>query len=174
MRWLFIIGGSLAGLVAVVLIAGYALPVKHVTSRSAELEASPARVWETITDVAAMPQWRSGLRSAEIVGETSAGPIWREISGDGTITYETTESVHQRRLVTRIADKALPFGGSWTYELHPTPTGTRLTIREDGEVYNPIFRFVSRFVVGHEATLGKYLAALESRVAAAQTPLPTR
>jgi hypothetical protein len=33
-----------------------------------------------------------------------------------------------------------------------------LRITEDGEVYNPVFRFVSRFVMGHTATMDKYLA----------------
>jgi hypothetical protein len=57
-----------------------------------------------------------------------------------------------------IADSTLPFGGKWTYELTPSGTGTMLRITEDGEVYNPVFRFVSRFVMGHTATMDKYLA----------------
>jgi len=169
MRWLLIIGGSLAALIVLVLIAGYSLPVQHVAARSVELRAPPQRVWQTITDVESMPQWRSGLKSVDIVGQTSAGPKWREVSGDGTITFETIESAPQRRLVTTIADKSLPFGGSWTYDLEPSATGTRLTIREDGEVYNPVFRLASRFIMGHHATIDKYLASLQTRLA---TSLP--
>lgn len=165
MRWLLIIGGSLAALVVIVLVVGYSLPVSHVASRTVEIAAPPERVWQTITDVSSMPQWRSGLKSAEVVRQTSAGPVWREVSGDGTITFETIESVPQRRLVTRIADKSLPFGGSWTYELEPSVSGTRLAIREDGEVYNPVFRLASRFVMGHHATIDKYLASLRARLA---------
>jgi hypothetical protein len=37
-----------------------------------------------------------------------------------------------------------------------------VTIREDGEVYNPVFRFASRFIIGHDATTRKYIAALEA------------
>jgi hypothetical protein len=33
-------------------------------------------------------------------------------------------------------------------------------ITENGEVYNPIFRFVSRFIMGHTATLDAYLKSL--------------
>jgi hypothetical protein len=33
-------------------------------------------------------------------------------------------------------------------------------ITEDGEVYNPIFRFMSRFVFGHTHTMDAYLRAL--------------
>ena len=33
-------------------------------------------------------------------------------------------------------------------------------ITENGEVYNPLFRFMSRFVFGHTATIDKYLEDL--------------
>jgi hypothetical protein len=32
-----------------------------------------------------------------------------------------------------------------------------------GEVYNPVFRFVSRYVMGHSATIDKYLEAVATR-----------
>jgi hypothetical protein len=63
----------------------------------------------------------------------------------------------------RIADKDLPYGGQWTYELEPQGLQTALRITEDGEIYNPVFRFVSRFVMGHTATIDNYLRALASR-----------
>lgn len=162
MRWVMIIGGTIAGLVALVVAAGYALPAKHVASLSVELDAPLERVWETITDVTSFPRWRNDVKSVEIVQQTPVGPAWRERSSGGTITYETVESVPQRRLISRISDRSLPFGGTWTFDLTPTPRGTRVTIREDGEVYNPIFRFASRFVLGHDATIKKYIADLEA------------
>jgi hypothetical protein len=76
--------------------------------------------------------------------------------------------VPDRMLVGRIANTDLPFGGAWTYELTPAGEGlTTLRITEDGEVYNPIFRFVSRFVMGHEATMKQYLGAVGTRFAEA-------
>jgi hypothetical protein len=62
--------------------------------------------------------------------------------------------------MVRIADPDLPFGGTWTYRLTPKGSGTRLAITEHGEVYNPLFRFVSRFVFGHTATVDRFIAAL--------------
>ncbi|HUD13497.1 MAG TPA: hypothetical protein VMQ56_07565, partial [Terracidiphilus sp.] len=56
------------------------------------------------------------------------------------------------------------YGGSWSFVLEPANGGTRLTITEDGEVYNPVFRFVSRFVMGQTATQDAYLRALEKAV----------
>jgi hypothetical protein len=91
-------------------------------------------------------------------------PRWRERDRHGTITYEVTESVPPGRLVTRIADDGLPFGGTWTYQVTPDAGGSTLTVTEDGVVRNPVFRFVSRFVTGHTATIDAYLTALAARL----------
>jgi hypothetical protein len=71
--------------------------------------------------------------------------------------------------VLQIANPALPFGGTWTYEVRPTPHGSTLTITEDGEIYNPLFRVMARFVFGYEGTMAAYLAAAEARLAATQS-----
>ena len=93
--------------------------------------------------------------------------MWRESDQHGQkITFEAMESIPPRRLVTRIADGNLPFGGSWTYESAPSGEGCSVTSTEEGEVYNPIYRFVSRFVLGHTATLEAYLKALNNELAA--------
>ncbi|MEO8579641.1 MAG: hypothetical protein ABI469_05290, partial [Gemmatimonadales bacterium] len=81
----------------------------------------------------------------------------REVGSNGSILYEIQDAVPNQRLVTKIADPSLPFGGTWTYELSPRGDSTTLRITEDGEVYNPVFRFLSRFFMGHTATMNKYL-----------------
>jgi len=40
-----------------------------------------------------------------------------------------------------------------------------VAITEDGEVYNPFFRFMSRFVFGHAATLDEFVKNLDTRAA---------
>ena len=84
-------------------------------------------------------------------------PRWVEHGSNGDIAFESVERDPPRRLVTRIADRSLPFGGTWTYELTPAGSGTRLRITEHGEVFNPVFRFMSRFVFGHTATIDRFL-----------------
>ena len=160
MRWLLLAAAVLAALVIVVVATGFMLPVAHRATRGARLPASAHDVFALITDVAGYPRWRSGLSRVEIVatGADGAPARFREHSSDGAILYEVVERVPDRRMVTRIADAGLPFGGRWTYELTPDGDGTRLTITEDGEVYNPVFRFVSRFVMGHTASIDRYLA----------------
>ena len=65
-------------------------------------------------------------------------------------------------LVTRVVPNRA-FGGTWTYRLVPSGPGTDLTITEDGEVYNVIFRFMSRFVFGHYATMDAFIRDLQAK-----------
>lgn len=131
MKLVLIVLGSLVALVVLIVVIGALLPKAHTASRSALVAKSPAAVYAFAHQRAA-----------------------------GDKTYEIVEDQPPRRLVTRIADKTLPYGGSWTIDLSPEGSGTRITITENGEVYNPLFRFVSRFVIGHTATIDKYLADL--------------
>jgi hypothetical protein len=65
----------------------------------------------------------------------------------------------------------LPFGGRWEFDI--TPAGadaSRVTITERGWVSNPIFRFVSRYVMGHTASLEAYLRALGKQFGSEPTP----
>lgn len=60
----------------------------------------------------------------ELLESTPEGPVrWRETGRDGTITYEVDAAEPPRRLVIRIADPKLPFGGTWTYVLEPDGGG---------------------------------------------------
>ena len=100
------------------------------------------------------------MKSVEEVAAIDGKRAFRERDSHGAILYVVEEATPAHRLVTRIADKSLPFGGTWTHELSPDGPRTTLRITEDGEVYNPLFRFMSRFVFGHTATIDSYLADL--------------
>ena len=159
LRIAILVAGVLVALVLLIVAVGYALPVAHVATREAHLAAPPDRVFAALRDVETFPTWRSDVKAVELLATTPA-LRWRE-RGDNDITFEVEAMEPPRRLVTRIADRSLPFGGSWTYELSPEQAGTRLVITEQGEVYNPLFRFMSRFVFGHTATMDAYLEDLQ-------------
>ena len=170
MKWALIAVGTLVLLVVIIAGIGYTLPVAHTARRSATLRAAPADVWAAITDVTAYPAWRGDVESVEVLAPVNGRQSWRETGTNGTITYATERVDPSTRLVTRIADTDLPFGGEWEYELSPDGAGTRLVITERGEVYNPIFRFVSRFVMGHTSTIDGYLRALGTKFGETITP----
>ena len=158
--------GTLVLVVLVVVAIGYTLPQNHSVSRERTLPASAEALFTHITNPAAYPEWRTGVARVEILPPVNGHTSFRESGSDDDIVFVMETVEPGRRVISRIADKSLPFGGSWTYELTPAASGTVLRIREDGEVYNPLFRFISRFVLGHYKSIDQFLDDLERRVSA--------
>ena len=128
-------------------------------------------MWNAITDAARFPSWRSDVTKVEQLPPTATGPSWREHSRQGAITMVVDVAEPPRKMIGRIADEGLPYGGKWIYEIEPDgDAASRVTITEDGSVYNPIFRFVSRFIMGHTASIDAYLRALGRHFGAEPTP----
>lgn len=170
MRWVLGVVGALVAVIVVVVVVGYLLPQSHVVAMSVRYAARPEAVWASLTDVAAFPSWRPGVERVEILPNDDGRRGWREHANHDVVTYRVEEEHAPRRLVARIADPNLPYGGRWTYELAPADSGSRLTITEHGEVYNPIFRFVSRFIIGHTGTMEGVLRALGTKHGETVTP----
>ena len=175
MKWALIIVGALIGVILIVTVIGAMLPRDHVASMSAIIPASRDQVWSALTDVAAYPTWRTDVKKVTVLSQPPASPSWREENSQGGMTLAAETFEPPRRMIARIQDKGLPYGGAWEYVLEPDggdPGRTRVTITERGFVSNPIFRFVSRFVMGHYSTLDSYLKALGRKFGA--DVIPTR
>lgn len=162
------IAGRILGILALVVLGvvaiGYMLPQNHSVSRERTFPATAETIFTQINNPAAYPEWRTGVTRVEILPPVDDLVSFRESGSDGDIVFVIEIVEPLRRVVTRIADKSLPFGGSWTYELMPAAGGTMLRITEDGEVYNPLFRFISRFVLGHYKSIDQFLDDLERRL----------
>lgn len=111
---------------------GSRLPAAHRVSRTARYAEPVARVWEAVSD----PR-----------------------IGFGAHRFEQATPVPGRVLIRRIVGEA-ELQGTWTYELEPDGSGTRLTITEDAEIRSALFRFVSRFALGRGRSLDAYLETL--------------
>lgn len=158
MKWLLIVAGILVCAVLIVLLIGYFLPVKHRVSIATTVHASPNQVWERLTDIRNYPQWRKDLKSVAAISDSQ----WVEIDQhDHRLPFSMIVNERFRTLTTRIDGHDLPFGGAWVYTLEDRGATTTVTITENGEVYNPLFRFVSKFIMGHTATLKRYSTYLE-------------
>ncbi len=132
------------------------LPVSHTVERTADIAAPPDRIWAALTDVSAFPSWRPDVRSVDQLPDRT----WREHGKHGAITYRVTVAEPLSRLVVRIIDENLPYGGEWEYRVAPA----RVTIIERGEIYNLFFRIMARYVFGYTKTIEAYLWALKRHV----------
>ena len=112
------------------------LPRDHQVSRTRAFAAPPEELWLAVNDPAITPK--------------------------GSPKTETTESVPPRLLVHRVVGETA-FAGTWTFEIAPDAKGSVLTITESASVFNPVFRLVSRFVMGHYRSIDQYMAALGQR-----------
>ena len=163
MKWLLIILAVVVLLVVIVYVIGAMMPAKHSATRATRFRQKPQTIFAAVTDWRAFPSWRPELKEVRERQGEGARASWVEVSREGEIAMEVVESDAPRKLVGRIADpdRKLPFGGTWTYVIEPDADGgCTLAITEDGEVYPPPFRFMSRYVFGHTATMEKYLRNL--------------
>ncbi len=157
-------------IIAVVIAIGALLPKKHVAARAISLHRSPPEVFALISDFQAAPTWQRGVEQVNLLPSGNGYQRFTQKSKDGTIAMEVRENRPPTRLVTEIADKSLPFGGFWIFEVTPTSEGCTLQITERGEIYNPVFRFVSRFILGYEKTINMYLSDVATHFHEQSTP----
>lgn len=170
MRILLIAVAALLVIVGLVLVIGAMLPRQHHASREITLNRSPREIYSVARDFGSAPSWRRNLLQVEWQEPMNGLVRFREVSKDGSVTYEVVEDAPGEKLVTRIVDRDLGYSGSWTYEFSPAENGTCVRITEDGEVSNILFRFVSRFVFGHTSTIDSYLRALGAKFGENVTP----
>jgi hypothetical protein len=162
MKIVLIVVGVLVLLVAGVVVIGFLLPKRHTASRSAFIKAAPDRLFALISG---NQEWRPDVKSCKLITDAGGRHFQRETSRHGQIIlYELQESRPPLAIERRIATENLSYGGKWSFVLQPVDGGTRVHITEYGEVYNPVFRFVSRFVMGHTAMLDAYLKGLAKSV----------
>jgi hypothetical protein len=152
----------IAGLVLVVLwvvVTGALLPKAHVASRRAVFRAKQQ---DLFTMIAGPQGWRSDVTGYVPVADPGGRELVRETTRNGeTITYELLDKEPPNGIKRRIATEGLPYAGTWTFTLQPGSDGTVVVrITENGEVYNPVFRFMSRFVIGHTSSMDAYLRSL--------------
>lgn len=159
-KLILIILAVIAGLAGVVALIGLFVPKGHIAARTAEFKTDSETIWATITDFAAIPSWQPAVKEMKRRPDQNGNPVWVQITRQGSMPMEVIAFEPPGRMVLKIADDSLPFGGSWTYEVVAVEGGTQITITENGEIYNPIFRFMARFIFGYHATMETYLKDL--------------
>ena len=121
------------------------LPKAHTASRTARVALPPDALYALLSDVDRIPVVAARRESLQRLPDRDGKPAWIEDDGghedpDGASSGWSGPSL----LVARIDSDDLPFGGTWTYRIAPAAAGSELTITEDGEVSNVIFRFMSK------------------------------
>lgn len=172
LKWIVVAVLALAVLVAVAAIIGLCIPKSHRASRTIVYAVPPDVVFAQITAFERFPEWRRGVKAVELLPAGDGIVRFKEVGPHGPVTYRVEARDPNTRLVTRIDDPSQPFGGSWTMTLKPVAVGTELTIVEDGEIYNPIFRLVAAAFFSASDTIDAYQADLGRRLEQAHVRRP--
>ena len=143
MKWILWMVVALVATAGIVALIGFFLPLSHEASRTAEFSRPPEAVFALIADPNGYQGWWNGA----------------------DVKTAVVESVPPSKLVTKIVGET-QFGGTWTFDIVPTPTGSRLTITERGEIYNVVFRALAKFVFGYTSTMESCLQAAQKKLAA--------
>ena len=165
MRWILYIVAAVALVALIVAVVGAMLPRQHTVSRTARVALPPAKLYDLLADVSRYQSWRPGLKGLERLPDKNGMPAWIEDTSGMKIPMRFERMEPPSLLVGRIDSTALAFGGTWTYRIAEAPGGSDLTITEDGEVYNVVFRFMSRFVFGYYGTMDAFIHGLQAHVA---------
>jgi uncharacterized protein YndB with AHSA1/START domain len=168
MKWVLIGVVALGLVLAIAAFIGSRLAQSHRASVARTFPVDADVIWSAITDVEAFPSWRSGVTRVERLPDRNGYPAWIEEGRSGKLTLAVERMEPPDLLIAKIADPNLPFGGTWTYEIVADGAGNRLTITENGEIYNPLFRVMARFIFGYEGTIRAYMSSLEKRLAGSQ------
>ena len=169
----------LLGLLALVVVAsGFLMPKEHSVTRTACLDSAVDEVWDLVADFEGYADWREDVQRIEVVsggsGASLQGSRFIEYGSEEPILFEVELADRPSRLVSRIADEGLPFGGRWTFELSRTSECTTLVeITEDGHVSNFLYRALSP-LFSKTATMDRWLDHLRGRLGESEQASPGR
>ncbi len=149
---------ALVLLVAALYGWGLTLQEGHIAVVSREIRIAPDAVFARLITFEEHPKWRSDLQSV------TYNRLEQRIvvkNGSEEMTYRITKLEAPRTLVTEIeGGRELGFGGTWTFELEPAGSGTKVTITERGQVYSPMFRVMGKLFFSPENSATQYLVDL--------------
>lgn len=149
---------------------GSPLPI----SASVDVDAPVEAVWHLVGDVTSMPRWSPELAWLRVLGRgpVAVGSRLLGLNRRGLVVWPTVSTVTRLEPGRAIAWRTRESAATWSYELAPTPQGTRLTARRDLTAYStgtavlgPVIGGAAshdrELAAGLETTLGRIKVAAE-------------
>ena len=153
----------LAVVMGALLLVGLFLPAEHSNTSRTVLGRSRETIWRVLTDLDAMPLWRSDVTAVERLPDLMGKPTWREVGRGGARVVELSFAEPPRRLVIQRASDGEPSLPMRTFELVSTAGGTELTVTERAASRNPIRRVLVRLNLPRPA-IERFLRDLTERL----------
>ncbi len=156
MVWVLLCLGLVGCGILIMFLAGSLLPRETIVSRTLQLGKTREEVWKLITDFPGQTKWRSRIKRIEKIDSNK----WREIyKGGREVILETKERREPELLLRELKGKD-GIKGTWTVEIAKAADGCWVTVTEKGEIRNPFFRFVGRYIIRRASHVECYLRDL--------------
>lgn len=146
-RWLAPLTGAIAvgtGLAVVAVYAyGRSLPVEHDVSVSALAPVPPEQAWALLSDPKRRVEWVPDVEKVGQIGEVAGRETWRELDpSEDRFDFSIVSATFPVWEVAIARPEDIGMTGGWTWSLSAEGPGTRVTVRERGEIANLLFRGV--------------------------------
>ncbi len=96
-----------------------------------EIAAPPARVWELLSDLRQMPRWSDQTWKVFARGDIAEGTSMLNLNKMGWRVWPTSARVVDFEPERRVAFRVRENRTVWSFELSPTPSGTRVVHRRE-------------------------------------------
>jgi ribosome-associated toxin RatA of RatAB toxin-antitoxin module len=150
-------------LINIPIIGGLFLPKSHKITKTLFLKYDPENIWVYITNVEHYPKWRPSVKKVEVVSTNPAGlTSWQEFYRFNRHTmFQVTEANPYTDLIIKTADKESYYYNKWSINIKEAENGSLLTITEEGEISNPLFRSIAK-LKGVDQPLTEYINDLKT------------
>lgn len=168
-------------IVAVLLVGGLwfygrSLPREHEIRSSITITAPVDTVFKVVRSIGNQPVWWSDVKSVRALPGRRR-ESWEQNMGGGMglVSIEVTSVNPGVGMTTTIitteeeGDGEQQWGGTWTYRVSQTASGTEVRIIEEGWVDPPFFRIVMK-LRGKYRTVDSYLTSLAAHFDEVATP----
>lgn len=164
LKWILALLSLAVVLVVGPFVAGMFITKRHVAASTIMLSQPADSVWLVVRDLGGYPAWWRDIKRSERDPDAGDGEVWIQTDGQGQeLPLRVVQAIQPSLLVTEIAGGELPFSGRWTFEIERTGMGSRVTLTEEGEVFNPVFRFMARMFLGYHGSIDRCLEGLGRR-----------
>lgn len=145
---------------------GRSLPREHTIMSSITITAPVDTVFRVVRSIGNQPVWWSDVKSVRPL-RGRRRESWEQNMGGGAglIALEITSVNPGVSMTTTIiataegSDATQQWGGTWTYRVTPTASGTQIQITEEGWVDPPHMRIMMK-LRGRYRTVDSYLSSL--------------
>jgi uncharacterized protein YndB with AHSA1/START domain len=161
MFWIARILAVGAFLAVLVYCVGLLIPSERVVTKTTIIDASPDRVFKTMTGVERQPKWRSKVRQVDV---EARGPLW-----SWTETHDDGAKAHIQEIVKDPLKRyeldfhnSAGYHGRWVAELEPSndESRTKMTLTETLMIDRPIMRLPAYLLINIGSEMDVFLGDL--------------